>query len=159
MPLLLTGSVANPLSLSAADLAALPAAAQIADVSRLDPKRAGRAVKLSALLELAQPNADAQYLTLHADRDDFHASLPLAAIRDRAVVIYELNAAPLPEKAGGPYRFLIPDHAACHTAEIDDCANVKYVARLELSATRGHDNRPLEDQAHEELHRRQAEQS
>ena len=51
----------------------------------------------------------AAYLTLHSAADDFHASIPLAAVRDRAMLIYELDGAPLPTKAGGPLRFLIPD--------------------------------------------------
>ena len=85
------------------------------------------------------------YLTLHSAADDFHASIPLAAVRDRRCLIYRLDGAPLPAKAGGPVRFLIPDHAACHTAEIDECANVKFVDHIELSVERGHDNRPQDE--------------
>ena len=36
-------------------------------------------------------------------------------------------------------------------------ANVKFVDRIELSAARGLDNRPEEERAHAELHRRQTE--
>jgi DMSO/TMAO reductase YedYZ molybdopterin-dependent catalytic subunit len=147
------GEVAAPLDLDHAQLAAIGPAGQIADVRTIDPKRRGRAVRLAALLELARPHPQAAYLTLHSSRDDFHASIPLAAVRDKALVIYGLDAAPLPESAGGPVRFFIPDYAACHSAEIDECANVKYVDRMELSIVRGHDNRPADDAAHEALHR------
>lgn len=157
-PLLhIEGDVERTLALSFDDLAAVDASRQIEDVSRLVPKRRGGAVQLSALLELAGVRPSAQYITLHAASDDFHASLPLDAVRLRAIVIYRLDGGPLPISAGGPVRFLIPDSAACQTAEIDECANVKFVDRIELSATRGLDNRPSEEAEHAELHRRQTE--
>ena len=74
-------------------------------------------------------------------------------MRDRAVWIYALDGAPLPAKAGGPLRFLIPDYAACHSADIDECANVKFVDHIELTATRGRDNRPADEAQHADLHR------
>ena len=151
------GDVERTLALSFDDLAAIDARRQVADVSRLDPKRRGDAVQLSALLEMAGVRPAARYITLHASSDDFHASIPLDAVRDRAIVIYRLDQGPLPLSAGGPVRFFIPDCAACHTHEIDECANVKFVDRIELSAQRGQDNRPAEEREHAELHRRQAE--
>lgn len=151
------GDVERKLALSFADLAAIDARHQVADVSRLDAKRRGDAVRLTGLLDLAGVRPSARYITLHASSDDFHASIPLDAVRDRAILIYRLEQEPLPVQAGGPVRFFIPDFAACHTHEVDECANVKFVDRIELSATRGHDNRPEEERAHAELHRRQAE--
>lgn len=153
--LTIDGEVARPLSLSFEDLAAFPAEQQITDVSRIDPKRQGDAVKLAALLERAGPSAAAKYLTLHASHDDFHASIPLEAVRERAFLIYRVNGQPLPTSAGGPLRFYIPDFAACHTAEIDECANVKFVDRIELSSSPGQDNRPHDAQQHAELHERE----
>lgn len=151
------GDVERALALSFADLAAIDQARQIDDVSRLDPKRRGGAVQLSAVLEQAGVRQTACYVTLHASSDDFHASIPLESVRQRAVLIYRLAGEPLPVSAGGPVRFFIPDFAACHTHEVDECANVKFVDRIELSAARGFDNRPLEAAEHAELHRRQAE--
>src|SRR5688500_9546001 len=104
------GEVASPLKLDHTQLAAIDPAGQIDDISALDPKRRGRAVRLAALLDLARPHAQAVYLTLHSSRDDFHASIPLSAVRERALVIYELDGRPLPESAGGPVRFFIPDY-------------------------------------------------
>jgi DMSO/TMAO reductase YedYZ molybdopterin-dependent catalytic subunit len=83
----------------------------------------------------------------------------LDAVLERGILIYRLNGEPLPTKAGGPFRFFIPNFAACHSAEVDECANVKFVDHIELSAQRGHDNRPLEDREHAELHRRQEEEA
>lgn len=154
--LTIDGAVRTAMRLSVADLAAIDAAGQVPDVSRLDPKRAGAAVTLAALLDLVSVQDDARWLTLHAAADDFHASIPLEAVRDSAVVIYRLNGQPLPPKSGGPFRFLIPNLTECHAADINECANVKFVDRLELSAERGFDNRPTEEEEHAELHRRQA---
>jgi len=155
--LIIAGEVARPAELAAADLAELPAAAQIADVSTLDPKRSGQAVRLAALLDYVGAKPTARWLTLHASADDFHASIPLDAVRERAVIIYRQNGEPLSVKAGGPFRFFIPDFAACHTHEVDECANVKFVDRMELTAERGHDNRPHDAAEHAELHKKDTE--
>jgi DMSO/TMAO reductase YedYZ molybdopterin-dependent catalytic subunit len=150
------GEVERRLSLSFADLAAFEAKHQVSDVSQLDPKRSGDAVRLAALLDRAGVKPAARYLTLHSSTDDFHASIPLDAVRDRAVVIYRLAGGALPVKSGGPLRFFIPDFAACRTQEVDECANVKFIDRIELSRERGRDNRPSEEEEHAELHRRQS---
>jgi len=154
--LTIDGEVETALSLAFADLAAVAEAFQVRDVSRIDPKRAGDAVRLEGLLAAAGVKAEARWLTLHAGADDFHASIPLEAVRERAIVLYRLAEGPLPQKAGGPFRFFIPDFAACHTHDVDECANVKFVDRIELSRERGHDNRPQEEREHAELHRKQA---
>jgi DMSO/TMAO reductase YedYZ molybdopterin-dependent catalytic subunit len=146
------GDVQQPLSLSFLDLEALAAPYQIRDVSRIDPKRKGDAITLAGLLDRARPAATVKYLTLHSSSDDFHASIPLEAIRERAILIYRLDGEPLPVSAGGPVRFYIPDFAACHTDEVDECANVKFVDRIELTAQRGQDNRPHDEKQHADLH-------
>ncbi len=145
------GAVEHPLRLSLADLTAL--AGQVPDISQLVPGRKGTAVTLAALLSAAGVQPNSKWLTLHASADDFHASIPLEAVRDAGLVLYQLGDQPLPASAGGPVRFLIPDVAACHTHEVDECANVKFVDRLELSMERGFDNRPEDERAHAALHR------
>ena len=150
------GEVERPLQLRFEDLAALPAEHQIADISQIAPKRQGSAVRLAGLLQLVGAKVSAQYLGLHSAADDFHASIPLAAVQDRALVIYGLHGAPLPAQSGGPVRFYIPDFAACHTAEIDECANVKFVDRMELTAAKGFDNRPHDGTEHAALHAKEA---
>jgi len=153
--LTIDGEVESPVTLSFEDLSALPSACQVQDVSRLDAKRQGDAIRLAGLLERVRPKPGARYLTLHSSTDDFHASIPLDAVRETAILIYRLNGAPLPSQAGGPLRFFIPNHTACHTSEIDECANVKFVDRIELSADKGFDNRPHDEQQHAELHERE----
>ena len=146
------GAVEAPLELRFEDLAALPESSQVTDVSRFHPKRKGDGVTLEAILERARPLPTADYLTLHADRDDFHVSVPLDAVRGEAVVVYKLGADRFGIENGGPIRFLIRDPSACHTAELDDCANVKFLSRIELTEQRGLDTRPADEVAHVALH-------
>lgn len=149
------GLVSSARSYSLADLAAIDQRHQIADVSRVAPGKQGQAVTLAGILELVQPQPEAKYLGLHAAADNFHASIPLSAVRDKAIVIYALAGQPLPAKAGGPVRFYIPDHHACQTHEIDECANVKFVDAIELTAEPGYDNRPHDEAEHAMLHARE----
>ena len=57
-------------------------------------------------------------MTLHADRDDFHVSVPLAAVRAEGIVVYHRAGRPLEIDQGGPVRFLIRDPAACNTDDL-----------------------------------------
>ena len=153
--LIIEGEVDCPLQLSFAELSAIDKAYQLGDVSRIDPNRKGDAVKLAGLLELAQVKSSANYIGLHASTDDFHASIPLEPVRENAFLIYRLDGKPLETSTGGPFRFYIPDHAECHTNEIDECANVKFVDRIELTASKGFDNRPEDEEEHAHLHAEQ----
>lgn len=148
----ISGQIARPCELDFSALAALPAEYQLIDVSRLVPARKGDAITLRGLLSVVQPAANVRYLTLHASADNFHASIPLEKVVEKAFLIYRLDGQPLTAKAGGPFRFFIPDHLACHAAEIDECANVKFVEHIELTAERGFDNRPHDDAEHAKLH-------
>jgi len=154
-PVLLTidGDVDSPLKLTFADFEGIDAAFQIEDVSQIDPNRHGKAVTLAGMLVLVQAKPAAKYLGLHSSTDDFHASIPLEPVRERGLFIYAVNDQPLDVRQGGPIRFFIPDFAACHTDEIDECANVKFVDHVELTSDKGYDNRPLDDDEHEALHR------
>jgi DMSO/TMAO reductase YedYZ molybdopterin-dependent catalytic subunit len=153
--LVMDGVVENPLRLAYDDLACLPPEDQIPDVSALHPGRKGSGVDLRALLRRAAPKPEAHFVTLHADRDDFHVSIPLGEIRERGMIVYRMGDGPLDAAQGGPIRFLIRDPATCHTAELDDCANVKYLSRIELTTGRGRDTRPEDERAHAALHERQ----
>jgi DMSO/TMAO reductase YedYZ molybdopterin-dependent catalytic subunit len=146
------GDVEYPSELTFADLAAIDPIQQIADVSKLAAGRKGDAVRLAGLLAVVKPKAGAKYLNLHATADNFHASIPLSAVAEKAIIIYRLDGQPLTAKAGGPIRFFVPDHKACHTDEIDECANVKFVDTIELAGTRGFDNRPHDEKEHADLH-------
>ena len=112
-------------------------------------------MELDAILEQAGVHPQANYLTLHADRDDFHVSIPLQPVREQGIVVYRLGTGPLGAEHGGPIRFLVRDPSACQTGELDECANVKYLSRIELTTRRGRDTRPTDEAEHAELHRAQ----
>jgi DMSO/TMAO reductase YedYZ molybdopterin-dependent catalytic subunit len=154
--LTIDGLVDRPLTLTFQDLDGMPESARVADVSRFHPKRRGDGVTLDSLLEQARPRSEANYATLHADRDDFHVSVPLGAVRDQGIVVYRLGDERLGTEDGGPIRFLIRDPSVCHTGELDECANVKYLSRIELTTRRGRDTRPTNEAEHEALHRMQS---
>lgn len=150
--LTIDGLVTTPRTFDFRDLQQFGEADQVPDVSRFAGKKQGDAVTLESILALVTPLPEANYLTLHAGRDDFHVSIPLQAVRNEGLLIYKLNGASLTEKQGGPFRFLIRDFAACHSAELDDCANVKFLDRIELTQRKGLDTRPTTDAEHEALH-------
>jgi len=149
------GAVESPADFGFDDLEGVAEAHRVVDVSRFQPERKGDGVALEALLERVRPRAEANYLTLHADKDDFHVSIPLEAVRAHCVVVYKRDGRPMAAEQGGPVRFLIKDPSACHTGELDDCANVKYLSRIELTVRRGRDTRPADDAAHAALHESQ----
>ncbi len=150
------GAVERPVGLSFDDLLGMPEESQVADVSRFQPTRKGDGVTLASLLELAGPEPRATYVTLHADRDNFHVSIPLEAIREQGLVVYKVGGERLGAEQGGPIRLLIRDPSACHSGELDECANVKYLSRIELTSGRGRDTRPADDAQHQALHDRQS---
>ena len=61
---------------------------------------------------------------------------------------------PSPRKRGGPVRFFIVDVESCAlgAGEVDRCANVKFLHRIDFSTERGPDSRPATEQQHERLH-------
>jgi DMSO/TMAO reductase YedYZ molybdopterin-dependent catalytic subunit len=150
------GAIERPLRLTLADLDALPESARVRDVSRFQPKRQGDGVALDAILAQAGVQPQANYVTLHADRDDFHVSVPLQPVREQGIVVYRLGTERLGAEHGGPVRFLIKDPTVCHTGELDECANVKYLSRIELTTRRGQDTRPTTESEHAALHEAQA---
>ena len=91
-------------------------------------------------------------MTLHATDGDFSASVPLEAVRDRAIVAYRLGDAPLPAAQGGPLRFFITNVEECAIGEVDACANVKSLGTIEVTIGPGTDTRPTSAPEHEALH-------
>jgi DMSO/TMAO reductase YedYZ molybdopterin-dependent catalytic subunit len=153
--LTIDGAVDNPQQLTFADLRAFPLSAQFADVSRLHPGRRGDGVTLDAILERSAVRSGARFLILHANRDDFHVCVPLEVIKGQGIVVYKVGSAALDVNHGGPIRLIIRDPSVCHTGELDDCANVKYLSRIEVTERRGRDTRPETEAEHAALHQAQ----
>jgi 2-dehydropantoate 2-reductase len=144
------GAVETPRVFSFTDLASLPE--QVPDISTVMPGRQGGGVWLRALLEATGIRPQASHLTLHATDGAFSASVPLAAVRDRAVVVYRSGEVPLPAAQGGPVRFFIMQVEECAVGEVDACANVKFLGTIQLTVGPGTDTRPTTVRDHEALH-------
>ncbi len=132
----ITGAVTAPQAYGRDELAAL--GGQIPDAGAVAPGRRG-------------PTPEARYLTLEAEAG-YAASIPVEAVREQAIIIFAVDDGAVPREEGGPFRFLIPDVAACQTAEVDACANVKHLERLVLTAERGADTRPRTRAQHLRIH-------
>ncbi len=149
MKLVVDGEVLAPLALDFDDLAALPG--QIEDISTVVAGRSGGGVRLSSILARAGIKANATHLTCESSDGGFKASVALRAASD-AIVAYRLAGDVLPRKHGGPLRFFIPDAAGCAAADVDQCANVKFLARLFITKGAGDDTRPTSASEHAKLH-------
>lgn len=117
------GAIAQPLALDLEDLRALPG--QVEDVAALVPGRQGGGVRLGSILDRARPHPDAHAVALLSAGAGFAADAPIAAARE-GIVVYRLGEDPLPEKLGGPLRFLLVTAAGCEPdGGLTACANVK----------------------------------
>jgi hypothetical protein len=146
------GRIAEPRTIGWHEFHAFPDVHQVPDVSQLVAGRQGNAVRLDGLLAVVGIDPAVTHLGLHAAHDNFHASIPLAHVRTRGLILYAVNGKPLSREQGGPFRFLIVDYASCHTDEIDECANVKFLDSVELTCGKGFDNRPQDEDEHAKLH-------
>jgi len=118
--------------LTRSDLTAV--ADSLIDVSTLDERRRGVAIRLRDLVEWLGV-ADAQRINFFCSADDYQVDVALSAVIDRGLLIFGLDEGPLPNELGGPVRFWVPDAADCNTAEVDACGNVKGVDRLTFGAS------------------------
>jgi len=148
MTIQIIGLVSNPRFFTYDDLTKLPN--QIPDLSVIAVGRLGIAVPLRSLLDACTLEPEAKYLTVQAE--DYSASVLLDSVLPHALLVYGLGDRELPRTAGGPVRFLIPDVMACATGGVDQCANVKFLSRLVLSARIGPDTRPASPSKHATLH-------
>jgi DMSO/TMAO reductase YedYZ molybdopterin-dependent catalytic subunit len=106
------GAVARPLVLTWPEFLALPQVEDVSDFhcvtgwSAFDLRWGG--ARLSTLLALARPTAEATHLMLHS-HDGYSANLPLEeAMKDDVLVAHRLGDAPLPVDHGGPARVVVP---------------------------------------------------
>jgi mannose-6-phosphate isomerase-like protein (cupin superfamily) len=117
------GAVERSLTFGFVDLAAL--ADQVPHVGTLIPGREGSAVRLRTLLEAVGVQPHATHITFSASADNFSASVPLAAVIDRAVLVYRQGLEPLSTRQGGPVRLCVADIESCDVESINTCTNVK----------------------------------
>ena len=113
------GMVDNSLTLSMADLRAMPATTEFVTLECVsnnvggDLMSTGRftGTSLKALVSKASPRQGAGWVSFTA-RDGYTESLPLSLVAGapEILVAYELDGAPLPDGHGYPARVLIPGH-------------------------------------------------
>jgi DMSO/TMAO reductase YedYZ molybdopterin-dependent catalytic subunit len=122
------GAVAAPLSLSFADLVALPQVTVDADFhcvtgfSILDMRLSG--VRFETVLALARPTVEATHVMTHA-YDGYSTNLPIEeAIKEDVLLVVSVGGDPLPEEHGGPVRVVVPQLYAWKGA--------KWLKRIEL---------------------------
>ncbi len=129
------GDVIQPLTLDVKAFATVPSEYQVRDVGEVSPGLRGTGIRLKGLLDIATLLVGTKYATFHSRDGRYSACLTLEQARDYGILIYELDGEPLPLPKGGPFRLITPGLG-------DLCANVKQVARIELTKDSGKDTRP-----------------
>jgi DMSO/TMAO reductase YedYZ molybdopterin-dependent catalytic subunit len=126
----ISGEVEQPVTLTYAELTALPATDVTTDIhcvtrwSRFDAQFKG--VHWNELAKLCKPKPSARFVIAHAEQG-FTANVPLAAIEDeKALVVYEADGAPLTPDHGWPVRLFVPSKYFWKSA--------KWLRGIELSA-------------------------
>jgi len=127
------GAVVQPISFDRAAIASLPVEHQI-DIATVIPSMKGRGIRLNGLLDVPALAIEADHVVFHASDGKYSACLTLQQAREHGVLVYELDGAPLPDTKGGPFRLITPGLG-------DLCANVKGVARIEITKGPGRDTR------------------
>jgi DMSO/TMAO reductase YedYZ molybdopterin-dependent catalytic subunit len=129
------GLVERPMSLSLADLKALPSRTQITRHDCVEGWSAigkWKGAKLAAVLDRAQPKPGARFVVFYCGdpmgsggTDLYYESIDLDdAFHPQTILAYELNDAPLPVKNGAPLRLRVERQLGYKHA--------KYVMRIEL---------------------------
>lgn len=131
--ILIEGAVVQPVSFDHTAIAALPEEHQL-DVSTVMPGMQGRGIRLNGLLDVPALAIEADHVAFHSSDGTYSACLTLRQAKEYGVLVYELAGAPLPEANGGPFRLVTPGLG-------DLCANVKRVARIEVTRGPGRDTR------------------
>ncbi len=142
------GECIRPQHFSFLDLAEVHRYYQVPDVSKVDERYTGRAVRLRKLIDLVGPGNDARWITAESEDGKFSVCLPLEEVAPTALVIYGVGDKALDRSEGGPARYLVPFHP-------DNCTAVKGLARLVISCEQGRDTRPSTKEEHVELHRQE----
>ena len=127
------GAVVQPISFDRAAIATLPVEHQL-DIATVMPGMKGRGIRLKGLLDVPALAIEADHVVFHASDGKYSACLTLQQAREHGVLVYELDGAPLPDTKGGPFRLVTPGLG-------DLCANVKGVARIEITKGPGRDTR------------------
>jgi 2-dehydropantoate 2-reductase len=128
------GAVVQPVTFDRASISKRPAQHHV-DVSTVMPNIRGKGIRLKGLLEVPALAIQADHVTFHSGDGKYSACLTLRQANEFGILVYELDGEALPAEKGGPFRLITPGLG-------DLCANVKGVARLEITQGMGADTRP-----------------
>jgi DMSO/TMAO reductase YedYZ molybdopterin-dependent catalytic subunit len=123
------GLVERPVSLTYAELLALPRARQVSDFHCVTgwsvPRARWAGVRIADLLALVRPQASARAIRFVSLEDPYQDSLTLdQALLPDVMLAYELDGKPLSRPHGAPARIVIP--------EMYGYKGVKWLTRMEL---------------------------
>ncbi|WP_435067633.1 molybdopterin-dependent oxidoreductase [Haloplanus sp. C73] len=119
------GAVADPRTVSVADLAAMATAAVASstDCEGEGPAEEWLGVRVGTLLDRTDPDADASHALVRSSDEDFACGFDIDRLRDAHLAV-RLDGDPIPTDRGGPVRLLVDDA---------DCwERVKWVARIDV---------------------------
>jgi DMSO/TMAO reductase YedYZ molybdopterin-dependent catalytic subunit len=127
-----TGAVAEPLRVEREDLASFPVETVTEDFECVEGWVAEglswQGVRVSSVLDRADPTIDEGYVLVHAMDGDYACSVPRSRAAE-SLLAFRLDGEPLPVTHGGPARFVPTDGGA-------DCwESVKWVTALEIRAS------------------------
>lgn len=128
------GAVVQPVSFDRLSFASLPSEHHL-DISAVMPNMKGKGIRVNGLLDIPALAIGADHVTFHSMDGKYSACLTLQQAKEHGILLYELDGAALPDAKGGPFRLVTPGLG-------DLCANVKGVARIEVTKGRGTDTRP-----------------
>lgn len=128
------GAVVQPVTFDHASISKLPVEYHV-DVSTVMPNMQGKGIRLKGLLDVPALSIQADHVTFHSGDGKYAVSLTLQQAGEFGILVYELNGHALPLENGGPFRLITPGLG-------DLCANVKGVARVEITQGMGADTRP-----------------
>lgn len=151
----ISGDIAKPARLTHDDLTAFADEALVPDIGTLGSSRAGGGVRIADLIRKADPQSGVRYVSFISRSDNFRVCVPLDQIAPTGIVIHHISGTPMTRAQGGPFRFIIPDPAACGTDIIDECVNVKFLDEIRLTREPGEDTRPENEAEHARLHERE----
>ena len=94
---------------------------------------AGRGVSAGVLLEAS--GARGGFVSVESEDGAYRASIPIAELSSKGVVVYGLGEGGLPRDRGGPFRMLVPGGRTL-------CWNVKGVGEMRVTAEQEPDSVP-----------------
>lgn len=146
------GMVDNEVTLDWTALLDMPQVKRVSDFhcvtrwSQLDMDWQG--VLVSEILALAQPQADAHFVTIHGF-DGYTTNLPLSALMDDDVLVaHQVLGKPLTREHGGPVRMVVPKRYAWKGAKWLKAIELHQYDRPGFWEVRGYHNEafPFEEQ-------------